>query len=670
MANMNNATEDSFYEQLFENSNDIQVIVDGENGQIVNANKRACEFYGYAKEKIKNFKIYDISKAKNLEEIGHVFKQPLNCKSAEIYLTHKLENGSEEDAKVIFSKMCINEKIYFNMTILDVLEDKKIKVQKNNTEKELDDYEKKLTRAEVDYRKMLEHLPVAVIVSLGIEQSMLYQNQLFIEFFGHAFQESCDITEWWSMAYPDPGYRESVFEEWNARLSEAIKNQSKIEPMEVNITIKDGSIKQVCVHATVVGDMNFITFIDMTERKQAEDAIRLINSYNRSLIETSLDVLMTIDSQGSIRDVNSTTEKATGYSREELIGTYIFNYFTNPEKSRNVHSQVFKDGIIEDCELELKHKDGHTTTVICNASVYKDECGQVEGVFVSARDINERKIREAELERQKSAAEEANVLKSEFLANMSHELRTPVNVIFSAIQLFELYFKKSSDINSLNCDKHLKAMKQNCHRLLRLINNLIDITKIGAGFMELQLKNVNVVSIIEDITLSVEEYAKVKEIYIQFDTEVEEKIMALDPDKLERILLNLLSNAIKFTSKNGKIFVNIYDRGTSVVISVKDTGIGIPLDKINVIFDRFIQVENTMVRNNEGSGIGLSIVKSFVEIQGGTINVLSEVGLGSEFIIEFPVNILSEEYGKDYNIIDSKQNYAEILDIEFSDIYK
>lgn len=670
MTDMNNLIMDSFYEQLFENSNDIQVIIDGENGQIVNANKRACEFYGYPKEKIKKFKIHDISKAKNFEEIGHVFNQPLNCKSSEIYLIHKLENGLEEDAKVIFSKMCINRKIYFSMTILDILEDKNIKVPKNNIEKELDNYEKKLIRAEVDYRKMLEHLPVAVIVSLGMEQSMLYQNRLFIEFFGHAFQECCDITEWWRMAYPDPGYRELVFEEWNARLSEAIKNQSKIEPMEVNITIKDGSIKQVCVHATVVGNMNFITFIDITERKQAEEAIRLINSYNRSLIETSLDVLMTVDSQGSIRDVNSTTEKATGYSREELIGTHIFNYFTNPEKLRNAHNQVFRDGIIEDCELELKHKDGYTTTVICNASVYKDECGQVEGVFVSARDINERKIREAELERQKSAAEEANVLKSEFLANMSHELRTPVNVIFSAIQLFELYFKKSSDINSLNCNKHLKAMKQNCHRLLRLINNLIDITKIGAGFMELQLKNVNVISIVEEITLSVGEYAKVKDIYVQFDTEVEEKIIALDPDKLERIFLNLLSNAIKFTSRNGMIFVNIYDRGTSVVISVKDTGIGIPQDKIDEIFERFIQVENTMVRNNEGSGIGLSIVKSFVEIQGGTINVLSEVGLGSEFIIEFPVNILSEEYSEDYNIIDNEQNYAEVLDIEFSDIYK
>lgn len=120
MIDMNNATTDSFYKQVFENSNDIQVIVDGENGQIVNANKRACEFYGYSKEKIKSFKIYNISKAKNLEEIGHVFNQPLNYKSSEIYLTHKLENGSEEDTKVTFSKICINGKIYFNMAIKDI----------------------------------------------------------------------------------------------------------------------------------------------------------------------------------------------------------------------------------------------------------------------------------------------------------------------------------------------------------------------------------------------------------------------------------------------------------------------------------------------------------------------------------------------------------------------
>lgn len=669
MIDMNNTT-DSFYEKLFQNSSGIQVILDGESGQIVNANKTACEFYGYSKEQIKNLKIYDISGINDLEKIKYILNETLESQNTEIYLTHKLANGSIKYVKVIFSKMCIDGKIYFNLTISDILENKNTKEKRNKTEIGLDDSEEMLIKVDINYRKMLDHLPVAIILSVGIEQKMVYQNPIFIEFFGHTFEDFYKVSEWWPLAYPDPEYREWVSKEWNARLAEAIKNQSEIEPMEVDITTRDGSIKHVCVHATVLGDMNFITFIDMTERKKVEEAIQLVNAYNRSLIEASLDALMTIDSEGRIIDVNSATERATGHSREELIGTCIFDHFNNPEKVKNVHNQVFKHGSVEDHEFELKHKDGYATSVLCNASVYKDECGQVRGVFIAARDITERKIREEKLEKEKSAAEEANVLKSQFLANMSHELRTPVNVIFSAIQLFELYLKKDLGEDSLNCNKHLQAMKQNCYRLLRLINNLIDITKVEAGFMELQLKNVNVVSVVEDITLSVEEYAKGKNIYVQFDTDIEEKIMALDPDKLERILLNLLSNAIKFTGKSGKIFVNIYDRETSVIISVKDTGMGIPQDKISEIFERFIQVENTMVRTNEGSGIGLSLAKYFVEMHGGTINVLSQVGQGSEFIIEFPVNTLHEQCDPNYTILKNKQNYGEVLEIEFSDIYK
>lgn len=665
-----NNTTDSFYEKLFENSIGIKIIIDGENGEIINANKTACEFYGYSKEQIKNLKLSNISSINDLEQIKHIFQQTVESKNTEIYLMHKLANGLIRDAKTILSKVIIDGKIYFYLTIFEDLESKNTNEKDNNKEKSVDVSEEPIRKVEERQRKMLEHLPVAIILSYGIEQKMIYQNPLFIEFFGHTFEEFNAVSDWWPIAYPDPEYREQVSREWNARLSEAIKNQSEIAPMEVNITTKNGEVKQVCVHATVFGNMNLITFIDMTERKKAEEALRLLNSYNRGLIEASLDSLMTVGPEGKIIDVNSATEKATGYSREELIGNYVWDYFTDSEKVHNGHEQVFKEGVIEDHELELRHKEGDVTPVLCNGSVYKDECGHVKGVFIAARDITERKIKEEKLEKEKSAAEEANILKSQFLANMSHELRTPVNVIFSAIQLFELRLQKKINIDSLNCNKHLQAMKQNCHRLLRLINNLIDITKIGAGFMEVHLKNVNVVSIVEDITLSVDEYAKGKDIYVQFDTEIEEKIMALDPDKLERILLNLLSNAIKFTKENGNVFVNIYDRDKSIIISVKDSGIGIPQEKISQIFDRFIQVENTMVRTNEGSGIGLSIVKSFVEMHGGTIDVVSELGVGSEFIIQLPVKLLNEQAYKEFNTPNNKQNYAEVLHIEFSDIYK
>jgi two-component system phosphate regulon sensor histidine kinase PhoR len=184
---------------------------------------------------------------------------------------------------------------------------------------------------------------------------------------------------------------------------------------------------------------------------------------------------------------------------------------------------------------------------------------------------------------------------SVFLANMSHELRTPINVIYSGIQLLEKNANSSLNIYSSSNNSHLKGMKQNCLRLLRIVNNLIDITKIESNFMDMHTKNQNIVGIVEDITLSVVEYAKSMNIYMQFDTDIEEKIMALDADKIERIFLNLLANAIKFTASGGYVFVTVYDKENSGVITVRDSGIGIPSNKLNKIFDRFMQVEDSLM---------------------------------------------------------------------------
>jgi len=209
-------------------------------------------------------------------------------------------------------------------------------------------------------------------------------------------------------------------------------------------------------------------------------------------------------------------------------------------------------------------------------------------------------------------------------------------------------------------------MMQNCYRLLRIINNLIDITRIDGGFLNLELRNHNIVSLVEEITLSVVEYTKSKNINLIFDTEIEEKIIACDADKIERVLLNLLSNAIKFSNSNGTIEVNIFDKQDYVAISVKDNGIGIPQEMKNKIFERFSQVDSSFTRRTEGSGIGLSLVKSLVELHKGKIEVKSEVNKGSEFIITLPVGIVEGECN---NQIATNQPNVERLQIEFSDIY-
>ncbi len=259
-------------------------------------------------------------------------------------------------------------------------------------------------------------------------------------------------------------------------------------------------------------------------------------------------------------------------------------------------------------------------------------------------------------------------IKTEFFSNISHELKTPLNVMFSVIQLLKL--KEIQGDLCIEDSKYLKTLQQNCYRLLRLINNLIDITKIDSGYFELHLQNYNIISLIENITMSIVEYASNKGINIFFDSNTEEKIIACDPVQIERVILNLLSNAIKYTQKSGNIWVTISDHGEKVEIAIKDTGIGIALDKQKCIFDRFQQVDSSLTRRCEGSGIGLSIVKALVEKHNGTITLNSQLGKGSEFIVEIPCTVLVEEE-KQLSLPNDtdNQDYVEKIRIEFSDIY-
>ena len=214
-----------------------------------------------------------------------------------------------------------------------------------------------------------------------------------------------------------------------------------------------------------------------------------------------------------------------------------------------------------------------------------------------------------------------------------------------------------------------KTQIQNCYRLIRLVNNLIDITKIDSGNFTLNISNCNIIEIVEAIVTSVVEYAALKNIKIIFDTDVEEVILACDLDAIERIMLNLLSNAIKFTPQDGNIFVNISTFNNSIQIRVKDSGIGISQDKQKMIFERFKQVDNLLTRSNEGSGIGLNLVKSLIEMHDGTIQVNSEYLKGSEFIVEIPISKTSNEQIPKNGSVNILSNVISKIDIEFSDIY-
>ena len=261
--------------------------------------------------------------------------------------------------------------------------------------------------------------------------------------------------------------------------------------------------------------------------------------------------------------------------------------------------------------------------------------------------------------------------KTQFFANLSHEIKTPINIIYSCFQLLEI--SKSQGENALwkaYC-KYDGTIKQNCFRLLRLVNNLVDITKIDSGFMNLNFGNYEIISLVEDITLSIIPYVEAKNINVLFDTYVEELIIKCDPESIERVILNLLSNSVKFTDDNGNISVLMDADDEFVTIRVKDDGSGISKGVSEHIFERFVQEDKSFNRKKEGSGIGLSLVKSLIELHEGTVSLEKEVEKGCEIVIKLPNVRMEEDNDNNSRIIDAENKpLVQKINIEFSDIYE
>lgn len=290
--------------------------------------------------------------------------------------------------------------------------------------------------------------------------------------------------------------------------------------------------------------------------------------------------------------------------------------------------------------------------------------------IISIRDVtnqvnNDYYMLKLEKER-KEYLERVIKVKDNFLTLISHEFKTPLTVIMTAIQAMELF---CADELSDKAKRYIKTIKQNSLRQFRLIRNLLDITRGTADQIKLNNRTIDIVSLTKLITESVNIYAVQKELNVSFYSNVSEKTVCIDDEKYERILLNMLSNAIKFTPKGKNVKVILTVRNGFINLAVKDEGIGIPEDKIDIIFERFGQVDSSLSRQAEGSGIGLYLVKMFVERMGGAIYVKSKPFHGTTFLVRLP-DISEPEQMKDVRY-DEQENrkIVDMMNIEFSDIY-
>lgn len=367
------------------------------------------------------------------------------------------------------------------------------------------------------------------------------------------------------------------------------------------------------------------------------------------------DLITIVDNDKNIKYVNDESCNVLGYSRGELIGKNLDEIVIG---STNIlYTNKFQ-------EISLRSKNGKIIDIETTSSSISEN--NEDGWILIARNITYRR----DLKNLKEKYDEIkihNKLKGDFFANLSHELKTPLNIFYSIIQVLDLNVEKDENDFKQAYKKYNKGLKVNFYRMFKMITNLIDLTKFDSNFEKVKFNNYDIVKLCEDICLSVITYAEQKNIEIVFDTEKEEEIIRCNGEYMERIMLNILSNAIKFTPRGGEIFINLFFDNEFVHIKIKDSGIGIPKEKVDSIFEKFVRVDKSFSRENEGSGIGLSIVKSLVELLEGEISLKSEENKGSEFTISLPNIKLNEK-----DLYDAPQNYivdTQKITLELSDIY-
>ncbi len=567
--------------------------------------------------------------------------------------------------------------------------------------------------SEERFRQMAELMPQKVWTS-DAKGNKNYFNKTLLDYAGLGF-EDLKGRGWEKIIHPDDWQKNKIL--WEKSL-----NTGKVYKAENRLLRKDGKYLWHLTIAVALKDKTgkIKTWVgsktEIQEQKEQKEQLersvanrtqelqqankeleqkhqelyitkeQLLTEYSRSLIEASLDPLVTINPEGKVTDMNQATVNITGLSREKLTGTNFFDYFTEPKKASEVYKQVFAKGSVTNSPLTLRHTDGKLTDVFLNGSVYKDGKGNTLGVVLVARDVTEQKRISTELteaivfaematviaEEAKGKAEAATQLaedavkaKQQFLSNMSHEIRTPMNAIigFTKVVLKTELTPKQKE--------YLTAINLSGNSLIVLINDILDLAKVDAGkmtFEEIPFKMSSSVSAMMHL-FETKIQEKNLELVKEYDERIPEVLLG-DPVRLHQIILNLVSNAVKFTSK-GKITVSLRlakqdEEKVNIEFSVADTGTGIPEDKTEKVFEKFHQASSDTGRLYGGTGLGLAIVKQLVESQGGTITVKSKVDVGSvfSFNLNFKKTAVQAEPEIDFLEIDAENKNIKVLVVE------
>jgi PAS domain S-box-containing protein len=389
--------------------------------------------------------------------------------------------------------------------------------------------------------------------------------------------------------------------------------------------------------------------LDITEQKQAEKQIVDQLTFTESLLDAVPNPIFVKDVDLRFTAINRAYEEAFGIRREDYIGTLTRDADYVPKEVsahwEKIDRQLIDAGGFKRDEVVARFADGLDHDVLAMRRTFELSGGSSGGMLGILIDISDRKEMELEMQAAREQAETANETKSEFLANMSHELRTPMNAIIGYAEILKEDAEDEENEEIVpDLDKIITAGKH----LLQLINDVLDISKIESGHMELYLEDFDIADMIDDAASTVTALVEKNNNTLAISLEEDLGSMHADLTKVRQMVFNLVSNAAKFTS-DGKVGIEgstmEKDGEPFVRLAVTDTGIGIPEDKLDHIFEEFSQADSSTTRNYGGTGLGLALVRKFAQMMGGDVLVESVPGEGSSFILEIPARVIEKEEG-------------------------
>lgn len=617
--------------------------------------------------------LYTNNKFKNIfyEEAKNFFDLIKNIKD---YTQIREEIIINKNKECIVDKIIYLDEEVYTLNINNNLSDNTYLICLNNITKEVK-LEQELKDIKEKYEYIIENIPCAIMITtfsdLIEDIDILGINKSFSKLFGYSKEdlEGMNLLEYYktfNIDFLDNKHYNKIDLTIEEKIRNIQKNAKKYnlitavtkgieyanKNMEITVDdyIEDGSTQKILILKDMTEEIN--TYRDVNRQNQIYKQV--LSSMPEGMIIESVNTEKIIYTNKKFReifgirgDMKKIEELSMKY-RDRLYTKFLHNLHVG-EKDKSIYI-VNEDKKIKEIKISTK-------TWYMGGERFKVKLIEDLGQQREAERIKEILIRQREYDK----------LKMEFYANMSHELKTPLNNMYSSTQLVEnLYNKNKIKDGNYEIANHVKIVKQNMLRLVRLIDNIINISQVKSEIYKIKSVNFDIVYLIEEIVNSVQPYASAKNLNLIFDTNEEILLVGLDPETIERIVLNLLSNAIKFTKSSGEILVGVYRVKNKVKIIVKDNGVGIDGEKLIDIFERFRQIEDGGVSNEFGSGIGLYLSKSLVEVQDGNIDIKSKLDEGTEIVVDFPIKTVKEE---EETIIEYSNN-IEKFKIEFFDIYK